>query len=87
VALRETRALRIPLSVAPMMDRTDRHLRYFLRLLTRKIEPSLQPLEPDTYTRHHYDVLAAIKAQDARGVARAIASDIKATRALLRRLC
>jgi tRNA-dihydrouridine synthase A len=35
VALRETRALRIPLSVAPMMDRTDRHLRYFLRLLTR----------------------------------------------------
>ena len=35
MALRETRALRIPLSVAPMMDRTDRHLRYFLRLLTR----------------------------------------------------
>src|SRR5262245_33720386 len=36
VATRDSRALRIPLSVAPMMDRTDRHLRYFLRLLTRR---------------------------------------------------
>ena len=25
-----------PLSVAPMMDRTDRHFRAFLRILTRK---------------------------------------------------
>lgn len=25
-----------PLSIAPMMDRTDRHFRYFLRLLTRR---------------------------------------------------
>ncbi len=33
---RESRALRVPLSVAPMMDRTDRHLRYFLRLLSRR---------------------------------------------------
>lgn len=36
MTLRPTRALRIPLSVAPMMDRTDRHLRYILRLLTRR---------------------------------------------------
>jgi len=36
ITLRPTRALAIPLSVAPMMDRTDRHLRYFLRLLTRR---------------------------------------------------
>ncbi|MEO0396720.1 MAG: tRNA-dihydrouridine synthase, partial [Cyanobacteria bacterium P01_A01_bin.137] len=25
-----------PLSVAPMMDRTDRHFRYFMRQITRK---------------------------------------------------
>ncbi|MFO0723841.1 MAG: tRNA dihydrouridine(20/20a) synthase DusA [Myxococcota bacterium] len=31
-----TRALQSPLSVAPMMDRTDRHFRYFFRQLTRR---------------------------------------------------
>ncbi len=30
------RGCTLPLSVAPMMDRTDRHCRYFLRLLTRR---------------------------------------------------
>lgn len=30
------RALAYPLSVAPMMDRTDRHFRYFMRQITRR---------------------------------------------------
>lgn len=33
---REPVSLGIPLSVAPMMERTDRHFRYFLRQLTRR---------------------------------------------------
>ncbi len=59
----------------------------YLRLLTRRVEPSLQPLEPDTYTRHHYDMIAALKCGDAKAVSKAIAADIKATRDLLRPLC
>ncbi len=59
----------------------------YLRMLTRNVEPSLQPLEPDTYTRHHYDILAAFKVADAKAVGRGIAADIRSTRALLRRLC
>jgi DNA-binding GntR family transcriptional regulator len=59
----------------------------YLRLLTRRVEPSLQPLEPDTYTRHHYDMLDALKQGDAQALGAAIAADIKATRALLRPLC
>ncbi|MCB1054107.1 MAG: tRNA-dihydrouridine synthase, partial [Acidobacteria bacterium] len=30
------RAQRYPLSIAPMMDRTDRHFRFFLRQITRR---------------------------------------------------
>lgn len=59
----------------------------YLRLLTRRIEPSLQPLEPDSYTRHHYEIIEALRAGDAKGVSRAIGADIRATRALLRPLC
>ncbi|MDY7094585.1 MAG: tRNA dihydrouridine(20/20a) synthase DusA [Acidobacteriota bacterium] len=32
----KSRAHRYPLSVAPMMDRTDRHFRFFLRCITRR---------------------------------------------------
>jgi len=59
----------------------------YLRLLTRRVEPSLQPFEPDTYTRYHYDILTALKSGDANAVGAAVANDIKATRDLLRPLC
>jgi DNA-binding GntR family transcriptional regulator len=34
----------------------------FLRLLTRHVEPLVQPLERDSYTTHHYDILEALRA-------------------------
>ncbi len=35
-AIAPSRTLAHPVSVAPMMDRTDRHFRYFMRLITRR---------------------------------------------------
>ena len=59
----------------------------FLRLLTRHVEPKARPLERDSYTTHHYDILDALRRGDAKAVSKGIGADIKATRDLLRRLC
>lgn len=59
----------------------------YLHLLTRRIEPSLKPLEPDTYTRHHFDIIEALRARNARAVGKSVAADINATRTILCKLC
>lgn len=59
----------------------------FLRLLTRHVEPSTKPLERDSYTKHHFDILEAMRRGDSKAVGKAVADDIRATRGLLRKLC
>lgn len=59
----------------------------FLRLLTRHVEPNVTPLERDSYTTHHYDILEALRRGDAKAVSKGIGADIRATRDLLRKLC
>lgn len=59
----------------------------YMRMLTRHLEPTLRSREGGTYTRHHHDVIAALRKRDAAGVCDAISEDIKATQTLLRPLC
>ncbi len=57
----------------------------YMRMLTRNVEPILKSDRGETYTVHHHEVLAALKAGNAAAVRKAIIADIGATRALLSR--
>jgi DNA-binding GntR family transcriptional regulator len=59
----------------------------YMCTLTRHVEPILTSENGETYTEHHHEALAALKAGDAAGVRKAIEADIRATQALLRGLC
>ena len=55
--------------------------------LTRHVEPILTSENGETYTEHHHEALAALKAGDPPAVREAIVADIRATQELLRDLC
>lgn len=59
----------------------------YMRTLTRHVEPILKAENGQTFTTHHHEVLAALKAGDAPAARRAIVADITATQELLRELC
>ncbi|WP_258052148.1 GntR family transcriptional regulator [Mesorhizobium sp. INR15] len=58
----------------------------YMRLLTRHLEPILQTQEGETYSVHHHEIIAALKAGDAVAARAAIVADIEATQRLLHSL-
>jgi DNA-binding GntR family transcriptional regulator len=59
----------------------------YMRTLSRHVDPILKSENGDTYTEHHHQALAGLKAGDASAVRQAIVEDITATQELLRELC
>lgn len=59
----------------------------YMRTLTLHVEPTLKSEHGETYTEHHHEALAGLKAGDAAKVRAAIIADITATQDLLRDLC
>ncbi|WAJ28131.1 GntR family transcriptional regulator [Antarcticirhabdus aurantiaca] len=59
----------------------------YLRMLTKQMEPLLGAGEIETYTRHHVDILEALKAGDAEAAGRHLRADIRSTQHLLQPLC
>jgi DNA-binding GntR family transcriptional regulator len=59
----------------------------YLRMLTQQMEPQLKTGEIDLYTRHHFDIIEALKARDAPTARRHMQEDIESTQFLLRTIC
>lgn len=58
----------------------------YMRLLTRHIEPLLKSDSSGTYSVHHHEMMAALKARNVAAAHAAIVADIEGTRDLLRGL-
>lgn len=58
----------------------------YMRMLTHHIEPLLKTDNTGTYSVHHREIVAALKARDVAAARAAIVADIEATRDLLRGL-
>lgn len=59
----------------------------YMRTLSRHVEPILKSENGDTFTEHHHQALAGLKAGNIPVVRQAIVEDIAATQELLRELC
>jgi DNA-binding GntR family transcriptional regulator len=59
----------------------------YMRTLTLHVEPILKSEHGETYTVHHHEAIAGLKAGDAAQVRQAIIADILTTQELLRGLC
>jgi DNA-binding GntR family transcriptional regulator len=58
----------------------------YLRMLTEHLEPQLKTGDGESYTRHHFDIVAAFKAGDTGAARRHMEDDIRTTHALLQTL-
>lgn len=56
----------------------------YLRMLTQNLEPQLKAGDGESYTRHHFDIVAALKAGDWAAARRHMEDDIRTTHTLLR---
>ncbi len=59
----------------------------YLRMLTQQMEPQLKTGEIDLYTRHHRDIIEALKLGNAAAARRHMRTDIESTQFLLRTIC
>lgn len=58
----------------------------YLRMLTEHLQPQLEAGDGESYTRHHFDIIDALKAGDAAAARRHMEDDIRTTHTLLQTL-